>query len=169
MFFENKFNIQHSALRYNLICEKNRELNLTWIVDCYDKLLHFITKLKSKTGWSFLKPICQLRSHCRPGIHNIRPEGQKWPTMAFNLTRYSQTLVAINTLFCRKIIWIRKDWLILSLNWNFSCSTLPKTRCHFHQHFTSSIFLRKRFPQLFSTYSLGLKEFGKRIWRKSCL
>ena len=36
-------------------------------------------------------------------------------------------------------------------------------RCQFHQHFTSSFFVRKSFEQLFCTYGLGLYFFGARI------
>ena len=35
-------------------------------------------------------------------------------------------------------------------------------RYQFHQHFTSSFFIRKSFKQLFCTYGLGLYFFGKR-------
>jgi len=36
-------------------------------------------------------------------------------------------------------------------------------RCWFHQHFTSSFFVRKCFAKLFSNYSLALKFFDSRI------
>ena len=43
------------------------------------------------------------------------------------------------------------------------------SRCQFHQHFTSSFFIRKSFEQLFCTYSLGLYFFGARILAQKLL
>ena len=43
------------------------------------------------------------------------------------------------------------------------------SRCQFHQHFTSSFFVRKSFKQLFCTYGLSLYLFGKRKLTKKLL
>jgi hypothetical protein len=40
-------------------------------------------------------------------------------------------------------------------------------RCQFHQHFTSSFFVRKLHKQLFCTYIIGLYFFAREYWRKS--
>ena len=37
-----------------------------------------------------------------------------------------------------------------------------KSRCQFHQHFTSIFFVQKSFEHLFCTYILGLYSFGAR-------
>ena len=42
-------------------------------------------------------------------------------------------------------------------------------RCQFHQHFTSSVFVRKSFEQLFCSYGLGLYFVGARILAQKLL
>ena len=49
--------------------------------------------------------------------------------------------------------------LIISLNMQL---LLLLSRCQFHQHFTSSFFVRKALEQLFCTYIVGLNFFGAR-------
>jgi len=46
---------------------------------------------------------------------------------------------------------------------------IQATRCKFHQHFTCCFFVLKSFVQLFSSYSLALNFFGKRILAQKLL